>query len=109
MLQLKLSPDVHDSELLRDHIEANADEIVNMAHDEVPLSVVVKRIGRETFAVDLHARIFGRLLVVSASHKDIFAAVTEARRHLTRKIKDLKWQRLAHKRGRHLGPELAIS
>lgn len=94
MLQLKLSPEVHDSELLRTHIESNADEIEAAVGDDVPLAFNVKRIARHVFAIDLRARLFGRLLVVHEQDENLFQAVTRARRHLLRQISDLRRQRI---------------
>ena len=98
MLQLKLKADVHDSELLRRHIELAAEdiaaEIEAAVGDDVPISFVVKRIAKNIFGVDLHARLFGRLLVVSDQDTNLFQAVSHARRHLLRQIGDLKHQRL---------------
>lgn len=98
MLQLKLASDVHDSDLLRRHIEDNADEIESTIGDDVPLSVSVKRIAKNFFAIHLHARLFGRLFVVEEEDTNLFHAVTRARRHLLRQVTEIRHQRLRQMR-----------
>lgn len=100
MLHLKLASDVHDSDLLRTHIESNAEEIQAVIGDEIPLSVHVKRIAKDVFAIDFHTRLFGKMLVVSEKDSNLFQAVTRARRHLLRQIGDVRKLRLDKARRR---------
>lgn len=106
MAQLKLDRDIVKTDGLVHFIEENFGEVESALpgdYDESALSLRLRRESKRAFSADFHARLFGRLLVVSASDANVFQAINRARRHLIRQIEELrraKRQEVRHRPGR---------
>jgi ribosome-associated translation inhibitor RaiA len=87
-MQTTISNGIAKSAILEAHLDHARREIEAVLPEHSNVSFHIKKAAPNVYEVDMRARLRGRFLSVSARQSNLLSAITQARRHLTRKIEE---------------------